>query len=286
MGDLPRETVERLGRLVAFVAAVAGGGARLLAHRIHLPGVEERELLRRSHRLLEDRTRVAPHQHRGDGEGPHIPEGLLHLHRLLLREGAPRHRLGPDHRRPAADRFGEELPLERSERRVEGVEGHQHRVPGEAALEELEPDVRGLLPVEPQPAHPPLVPRLLGGVEPPVVVDPIGIVVVDHLVERPELHPVGLEEPQGGLELLHRRLVVPQVGAALPDELHPVAVAVLEGEGDPLLHPSLPVLGGDLQDADAEVDGLADQGDGPLLAEGREAAGGEAHDGHRAVGAA
>jgi hypothetical protein len=45
------------------------------------------------------------------------------------------------------------------------------------------------------------------------------------------------------------------VGAALPDELHPVAVAVLEGEGDPLLHPSLPVLGGNLEDADAEVDG-------------------------------
>ena len=114
----------------------------------------------------------------------------------------------------------------------------------------------------------------------------IGIFIVDHLVERPELHPVGLEEPQGRLELLHRRLVVPQVGAALPDELHPVAVAVLEGEGDPLLHPPLPVLGGDLENADAEVDGLADEGDGPLLAEGREAAGGEAQDGHRAAGAA
>ena len=46
-------------------------------------------------------------------------------------------------------------------------DSHQDRVPGEAALEELEPDVRGLLPVEPELAHPPLVPRLLGGVEPP-----------------------------------------------------------------------------------------------------------------------
>ena len=54
-----------------------------------------------------------------------------------------------------------------------------------------------------------------------MVVDPVGIVVVDHLVERPELPPVGLEEPQGGLELLHRRLVVPQVGTALPgEEMH------------------------------------------------------------------
>lgn len=60
------------------------------------------------------------------------------------------------------------------------------------------------------------------------------------------------------------------------DRLQMVTVVVLESEGDPLLHPTLAALGGNF--LDAAFHGLAGQGDGPLVTEGREAAGGEGDD--------
>ena len=145
--------------------------------------------------------------------------------------------------------------------------------------------MRRLLAVEADPPHAALVARLLRGVEPAVVVDPLHVVVVDHLVERPEVDVARPEMPERRLELLHRGLVVAQVRAALPDQLHALAVAVAQRQADPALRAAVAVLGGDLQHRHALVDGLAHQPDGPLLAGRGEAAGAEAEDAEGATGA-
>ena len=139
--------------------------------------------------------------------------------------------------------------------------------------------------MEPDPPHPLLLARLLRGVESAMVVHPVRVVVVDDLVERPELHAIGLEMPQRRLELQHRRLVVAAVRAALPEELHPLAVSVAQREADPSLGASVTVLGRDLEQRHAAVDRLTHELDGRLLAGFGKSARSESEDARCGTGA-
>ena len=93
--------------------------------------------------------------------------------------------------------------------------------------------------------------------------DHLRVVVVDDLVELPEIDHVGLESAEAVFEVLHGRLLVAAVVLGHQEGL--VAVAILEGLAHDLFGSSVVVFPGVVQERDTHVDGLAGQADADAL---------------------
>ena len=92
---------------------------------------------------------------------------------------------------------------------------------------------------------------------------PLGVVVVDALVDLPQVEVVGLQALQRLFELPQAHLLVAAVGADLGHQEDLVAPP-LESLAHPLLALAVVVLPGVVEEVHAGVDGLVNDGDGFL----------------------
>src|SRR5690606_26330778 len=132
------------------------------------------------------------------------------------------------------DEHREHPLLEALEVAVEDVERHEDRVPGIAVGEHLEMDLRVLVAGEADVAHLALLLREVGRLDPAARrEDAVRILVVDALVEHPEIDDVGLQTAKAVLEMLHRRLLV--AAMVLRHEVDLLAPAAFERVSQPAL---------------------------------------------------
>ena len=97
---------------------------------------------------------------------------------------------------------GQDLLLEAPVVDVHDVQGHLDGRPVVGLAEHLEVDRRVLVAGEAEVADLAVLERLEAGVDGAVLgEDPVGVVVVDHLVELPEVEAVGLEAAEAVLEV-------------------------------------------------------------------------------------
>ena len=113
---------------------------------------------------------------------------------------------------------------------------------------------------------------------------PLRVVVVDALVDLPQVEVVGLQSLQRLVELPQGDLLVAAVGADLGHQEDLVA-PTLEGLAHPLLALAVVVLPGVVEEVDAGIDRLVDDGDGFLEGRGvAQAVAAQPDDGDRLLG--
>ena len=114
----------------------------------------------------------------------------------------------------------------------------------------------------------------------------LGVVVVDALVDLPQVEMVGLQTLERLVELAHGYRLVAAVRAHLGHEEDPVAPA-FESLAHPVFTLAVVVFPGIIEEIHARVDRLVDDGDGFLQGRGTaQAVAADADDGKRLLGPA
>ena len=139
------------------------------------------------------------------------------------------------------------------------------RRPVVGLAEHLEVDRRVLVAGEAEEADLAVLQGLEAGVDGPVLgEDPVGVVVVDDLVELPEVEVVGLEPAEAVLQVRLGLLGGPAADLGHEEDL--VAAAPLgQGLAHPLLGDAVVVVPAVVHEGDAFVDGPLDQPEALLL---------------------
>ena len=144
--------------------------------------------------------------------------------------------------------------------RVHDVDRHLGRVPVEGLLEHLEMDVRVLVAGEADEAHLARLARLEGRPQAALLEHPVGIVVVDHLMELPQVEVIGTEAPQAVVQAPLRALVVPLAVLGHEEDLLPSPV-LGQRASHQLLGAPVVVVPGVVEERDSLVEGGVHQSD-------------------------
>jgi hypothetical protein len=169
---------------------------------------------------------------------------------------------------PSRTSYGQDLLAEAAEVGVHDVERHLHGVEAEAVLrrhlQHPQVDERVLVAGEADEAH---LARFLGRQDrlqrPARGEDPVGVLQPDDLVELQQVDHVGLQPPEGLVELLGGGLPGPAVDLGHQEDL--LAVAVAQGLAHADFAAAVVIVPAVVHEGDAGVDGGADDLDAVLL---------------------
>src|SRR5438552_12811020 len=157
--------------------------------------------------------------------------------------------------------LGQHLLLEAAIGAVETVERHLHGVERKAVRQHLEVDRRMLVAGESDESHLAVLLRLRQGLDDTAAGEvQLRVVLVDDLVDLPEVEMIRSQPRQRVVELTHRDLPVAAVRTHLGHQEDLVAPA-LQRVPQPLLAPAVVVLPGVVEECQARVDRLVDEGD-------------------------
>ena len=156
---------------------------------------------------------------------------------------------------------GQDLVLKAAELAVHDVQGHLDRGPRVGLVEHLQMDRRVLVAGEAQEADLPLLLGLEGVFDrTPCGEDPVGVVVVDDLVELPEVEMIGAEPAQAVFQV--RLGVLGGPAAALGHEEDLVAAVPLRDRlAHALFGAAVVIVPGVVEEGDSLVDRPLDQAD-------------------------
>ena len=241
---------------VEFVSTIVELFA-VVAERLHLIGGEWLKIAQDREILVENFHGIDAADGRGDGQahgvGKRFGGGECAIRDDLA---GTTHALHSRDRDAALIGDGQNVVFKAAEGRVQWIEGHLDHIESIAAIEHLQIDRRVLVSIESYKADLSLLLCPGKGFENTVVrVDQVGIIVVDDLVNLPDIEMIRLQTGKGCIEHAHRNVLT---GAMRADGAHDDDVVSFAFEGDAkLLFAKAPVkLPGVVEDVDAVVDGL------------------------------
>ena len=258
-------SVVQLRALEEFVAAVAGLVLDAGAEGVHFSGGHGFEVAGEGDVGFELLHRRDAHDLRRDGEAEAVAVALVGGEAECFKQAtlgvAPAETLHADDADTLLEADGDDGFLEAAVEGVADVDGHLGGVPGVGLVEHLEMDLRILVAGEADEAN---LAGFLGfesRFEAALFEDPVGIVVVDHFVELPEIEVVGLEATEGLVEIAQRTGVV--AFAVLGHEEDLIAAVIhFQSFAHDLFGVAVVIVPGVVEEGEAFVDGGVHDADG------------------------
>ena len=243
------------GAFVEFVSTIVELFA-VVAKRLHLIGGEWLEIAQDRQVLIEDFHGIDAADGRGNGQTHGVRKGFGGGE-CAVRYGLARtpHALHSEDRDAALIGDGQDAVFKAAKARIQWIERNLDNIEGIAASEHLQIDRRVLVSVESDEADLSLLLCFGKGFENTIVrVDQFGVIVVDDLVNLPDIEMIGLQPVQRCLQHTHRSFpITVRAGGAHDDN---VLSHALESEAKLLFAEASVKLPGIVEDVDAMVDGF------------------------------
>jgi len=241
---------------VKFVSTIVELFA-VVTERLHLIGGERLKIAQDRQILVEDFHGIDAADGSGDGQTHGVGKRFGRCECTIRDDLArPAHALHSQDRDAALIGDRQDVVFKAAETRVQWIERHLDNIESIAAVEHLQIDRGVLVSVE---AHETDLPLLLcpgKGLENTFArVDQFGVIVVDNLVNLPDIEMIGLQTGQRRIQHAHRNVLI---GAMRADGAHDDDFVSFAFKGDAkLLFAEASVkLPGIVEDVDAVVDGF------------------------------
>ena len=184
---LQRAFVEFVSAIVELLAVVA--------ELLHLISGEWLKVAHDREILIEDFHGIDAADGRSDGQAHGVAKRFGGCERAISDKlSGAAHALHSQDRDPATIGYGEDVAFKAAEARVQRIEGHLDNIEGVAAVEHLQIDCRMLVSVESDKADLSLLLCPGKGFENAIVrVDQFGVIVVDDLVNLPDIEMISLQ---------------------------------------------------------------------------------------------